>query len=155
MDHVDDFMKTRYANGRGGLQEISILRDVHPDTRIIKAYLGQCKDQPYFGQIITVFSYKDRVFVMRFHVWKPHQPPSMANRMSEISEFKVKTYHGFDVIEQADTDFGLKAFWLYTPDSELDEDDLVLRAIAKALKKYSVDNHLCKKFRTACHNPHA
>lgn len=39
------------------------------------------------------------------------------------------------------------AGWTATPDSALDEESLALRTLAKAMRRYSVDNKLCKKFK--------
>ena len=145
--NVETLVASRYCDNYLGLQNIQVFDSTDPNIKIVKAYLGWTPTHPYFGQILAILKYGTRFFVARFHVWENHQPASLVNRMTEIEELVPKAYMGIDSLEAIPTDFGRKAFWLYTPNSELDEESLALRSVARELKRYSVDHQLCRKFR--------
>lgn len=147
MERIQDLIDRRFTESYLGMERIDAATKITDETEILKAYLGARPDRPYFGDILAVMRHGGRFFVLVFHVWRPGQKASDANRLSEIQELRVKRCADTDFLTRVDTDFGLKAFWLHTPDSGLDADDLVLRAVAKALKQYSVDNKLCAGFR--------
>ena len=131
-----------------GMQPIQVPGTVGQRFEILKAYLGRNPGKYYFGKILAVLCYNDtRYFKVIFHVWRPHQVSALANRMTSISELVSSTHLGCSYLETIETDFGKKAFWLYTPDSELDAESLELRTVARELKAYSVKNQLCKEFR--------
>ena len=117
----------------------------HPEMRIVRTYLCNKPDKPYFGKMLAVLEYRNRHYMLYFHVWRDGQKPSDANRMTDISELEADPSCG--TIRLHETSFALKAFWLRTPDSGLDPDSLALRAAGRALKKFSVANGLCKRFR--------
>ena len=117
----------------------------HPEMRIVRTYLCNKPDMPYFGKMLAVLEYRDRCYMLYFHVWRDGQKPSNANRMTDISELEADP--SGKAIRLHETDFALKAFWLHTPDTGLDPDALALRAAGKALKKFSVANRLCKRFK--------
>lgn len=147
MERIRDLIDRRFTESYLGMEHIAATGKITDDTEILKAYLGVLPDKPYFGDILAVMRHGGRFFVLVFHVWQPRQKASDANRLSEIQELRVESRAGLDFLGRADTDFGLKAFWLHTPDSCLDTDALVLRTVARALKQYSVDNKLCARFR--------
>lgn len=147
MERIRDLIERRFTEGCLGMERIAATGKITDDTEILKAYLGVLPDKPYFGNILAVIRHGGRFFVLVFHVWQPRQKASDANRLSEIQELRVEKCAGLDFLDRVDTDFGLRAFWLHTPDSDLDTDALVLRAVAKALKQYSVNNKLCARFR--------
>ena len=93
-----------------------------------------------------------RWFRVRFNVWKPRQDRSLANRLYDIEELSIASYQaGGETVyylQPSSTDFGRRAFWMYTPDSEVGEDGRLLRTLARAMKRYSVDNKLCRRFRS-------
>lgn len=134
------------------MRAIPVTGPVDEDTELIRAYLGEDPDAPYFGQILAVLRHKDRFFQILFNVRHEGQRGCDANRLSEIQELVLKHYQcgsiEMDYVERVETDFGHKAFWYYTPDDALDRDALALRAVAKKLKSYSVANGLCAKLRT-------
>ena len=117
------------------------------ETEILKAYLGKGPGCPFFGDILVVIRCEERFFELHYRVWRAKQRPADANRLSEIQEFRVGEFQGLKFLERVDTDFGRRAFWLYTPACCLDDDALTLRAVAKVLKQYSVSNQLCARFR--------
>lgn len=147
MERIQDLIDRRFTESYLGMERIAATGKITDDTEILKAYLGVLPDRPYFGDILAVMRHGGRFFVLVFHVWRPGQKASDANRLSEIQELHVESRAGLDFLDRVDTDFGLKAFWLHTPDSCLDADALVLRTMAKTLKQYSVDNKLCAGFR--------
>ena len=147
MERIQDLSDRRFTENYLGMERIDAATKITDETEILKAYLGVLPDRPYFGDILAVMRHGGRFFVLVFHVWRPGQKASDANRLSEIQELRVESHAGLDFLDRADTDFGLRAFWLHTPDSDLDADALVLRAVAKALKRYSVGNKLCARFR--------
>lgn len=147
MERLQDLIDQRFTESYLGMERIAAVKQITDKTEILKAYLGVLPDRPYFGDILAVMRHGGRFFVLVFHVWQPGQKASDANRLSEIQELRVERHAGLDFLDRTDTDFGLKAFWLHTPDSDLDTDALVLRAVAKTLKQYSVGNKLCAGFR--------
>lgn len=145
---MEELIEARYTDDYLGMQPIRIPGFVRPDITILKSYLGRSPQALYFGKILAILKYRDaRYFAATFHVWRAHQNAGLANRMTEIAELIPREYMGSYVLDPVDTNFGMKAFWLYTPQSELDEESLALRAVARHLKNYSVSNQLCKKFR--------
>lgn len=132
-----------------GMTSINMRNDACPDVRILKAWLGTDPDSLFFGEMKVVFAYAGRAFQLEFHVWEPHQPPYMANRITVLNELVLENSYGFDSLVRKETDFGCSAAWLYTPDSALDSDGRIVRTVIKACKQYSVSHQLCKKFRTA------
>lgn len=147
MEQIRDLIERRFTENYLGMERIAAVKKITDKTEILKAYLGVLPDRPYFGNILAVIRHGGRFFVLVFHVWQPRQKASDANRLSEIQELRMESRAGLDFLDRADTDFGLRAFWLHTPDSDLDADALVLRAVAKTLKQYSVGNKLCAGFR--------
>lgn len=147
MERLQNLIDLRFTENYLDMEGIAATGKITDETAILKAYLGVLPDRPYFGDILAVMRHGDRFFVLVFHVWRPGQKASDANHLSEIQELRVEKCAGLDFLDRVDTDFGLRAFWLHTPDSDLDADALVLRAVAKTLKRYSVDNKLCARFR--------
>ena len=137
------------------MPSIPVTGPVHEDTEILRAYLGAKTYGHAPGQIVAVVRHADRVFKIRFHVWRAHQSPSEANRLTEIEELVTRTEtiagEPFEYLDAVPTDFGHKAFWLRTPVSDLDADAVALRAVAARLKSYSVTHQWCRKFRTTGH----
>lgn len=147
MERIQDLIDRRFTESYLGMKRIAAATKITDETEILKTYLGVLPDRPYFGDILAVMRHGGRFFVLVFHVWRPGQKASDANRLSEIQELRVEKRAGLDFLGRVDTDFGLRAFWLHTPDSGLDADALVLRAVAKTLRRYSVGNKLCAGFR--------
>lgn len=145
--NILELIEQQYRPGYLGARELPVTGPVQEDVEIIRAYLCDDPDKPFFGDIIAVIEAHGRYFQLVFHVWREHQTPSEANRLSEIQELVIKTTCGIEYLDKAETGFGTRAFWWYTPDKGLDEDSLALRAVAKRLKAYSVRNGLCKQFR--------
>lgn len=122
------------------------------------AFLGETPDAHVsFGKIMAAFpccpeGEETRWFRVRFNVWKPRQDRSLANRLYDIEELSIASYQaGGETVyylQPSSTDFGRRAFWMYTPDSEVGEDGRLLRTLARAMKRYSVDNKLCRRFRS-------
>lgn len=144
---IERLIASQYPDNYLGMQQIQIPQDGGQSIEILKAYLGWEPRKLCFGQIIAILKYKNRLFKVRFHVWREFQPTALANRMTEIEELVSKTRMDDLYLEAIPTDFGHKAFWLNTPDSQLDEESLALRSVSKALKAYSVSKQLCKKLR--------
>lgn len=144
---IERLTATQYPDNYLGMQQIQVPQNEGQSIEILKAYLGWKPGKPCFGQIIAILKYKNRLFKVRFHVWKESQPAALANHMTEIEELVPKTCMDQLYLEAIPTDFGHKAFWLNTPDSQLDEESLALRSVSKALKAYSVSKQLCKKLR--------
>lgn len=147
MERIRDLIERRFTEGYLGMERIAATGKITDDTEILKAYLGVLPDKPYFGDILAVIRHDDRFFVLAFHVWRAGQKASDANRLSEIQELRVGEHYGIKHLEHAETNFGLRAFWQNTPDSVLDPNAVVLRTVARALKRYSVSNKLCARFR--------
>lgn len=147
MERIQDLIDRRFTESYLGMKRIAAATKITDETEILKTYLGVLPDRPYFGDILAVMRHGGRFFVLVFHVWRPGQKASDANRLSEIQELRVEKRAGLDFLGRVDTDFGLRAFWLHTPDSGLDADALVLRAVAKTLRRYGVGNKLCAGFR--------
>lgn len=144
---IDRLTATQYPDNYLGMQQIQVPQNEGQSIEILKAYLGWEPRKLYFGQIIALLKYKNRLFKVRFHVWKESQPVTLANHMAEIDELVPKTRMDQLYLEAIPTDFGHKALWLNTPDSQLDEESLALRSVSKVLKAYSVSKQLCKKLR--------
>ena len=142
----------RYPDGHLGMATVPVSGDAGHGMSVVRTFLGADPAGPFYGVMIAVLRHGDRYFLLTYHVWSPHQRPCDANRLSDLSELTVQRYGeiGFEGLVSVGTDFGLKAFWQATPDSELkdDEPSLALRSVARMLKSYSVSNHLCRKFRT-------
>lgn len=145
--NIERLIATQYPDHYLGMQQIQVPQNEGQSIEILKAYLGWEPRKLYFGQIIAILKYKNRLFKVRFHVWKESQPAAFANHMTEIEELVSKTCMDQLYLEAIPTDFGRKACWLNTPDSQLDEESLALRSVSKALKAYSVSKQLCKKLR--------
>ena len=139
----------RYMSDYVGMREIPVSGEVFRNTHILKAYLGETPGMPHFGQIVAVFTHGTDTYALYFHVWKPHQPASMANRPTEIHRLTIRTaWQCHELLELTDTGFGSMAFWTPTPDSALkDEASLAVRAVMTRLKNYSIKNQLCRNFR--------
>lgn len=145
---IGNLIDAYYGEIYFGMESIPVCGVLPCGIEILRAYLGKDNtDQPGFGEIYTILRYDDRYFVMLYHVWEPHQKPHMANRMTELHELKLR-FKPFPRLEKDATDFGLRAFWQHTPNPELDDESKALRDVAKVLKQYSVNQKLCKKFRT-------
>ena len=149
---VRELIGQAYGSVYLGMQPVPAAGPVSQDAEILKAYLGWLPEKPFFGQMLAVIRCGSRYFALHYHIWRPHQKPAEANRLIGIQELAAKQTAGGDCLVRRDTDFGLQAFRLYTPDSSLDEQSLMLRAVAKKLKEYSVRNQLCRKFRAAYKN---
>lgn len=145
--NVEKLIDYRFASAALGIEEIQIPQRPTHGIEILKAYTNWRPQMPYFGKIVAILKYKGRLFSVRFHVWEEHQTANLANRITEIDELVPKIAMGHVYLDNTPTDFGQKAVWLRTPDSELDEDSLALRSVAKALKAYSVSNQMRKKFK--------
>lgn len=148
--NISELVDTYFPEDYLGMKSIPVSGKVGQRFEILKAYLGKNPGRNYFGKILAVLRYNEtRYFKVIFHVWRPHQVSSLANRMTVICELVAQPHLGYSesYLESVETEFGKKAFWLYTPDSELDDESLELRAVAKELKAYSVKNQLCKEFR--------
>lgn len=144
---IPDLIEQRFGKSYLGMEEIPIAGRVDVETEILKAYLGKGPGCPFFGDILVVIRCEERFFELHYHVWRAKQRPADANRLSEIQEFRVGEFQGLKFLERVDTDFGRRAFWLYTPACCLDDDALALRAVARVLKQYSVSHQLCAHFR--------
>ena len=142
-----DLIEERFGVSYFGMESIPVVGIVNSQAEILKAYLGKDPGCPFFGDILVVIRCEERFFELHYHVWRAKQRPADANRLSEIQEFRVGEFQGLKFLERVDTDFGRRAFWLYTPACCLDDDALTLRAVAKVLKQYSVSNQLCARFR--------
>lgn len=142
-----DLIEERFGVSYFGMESIPVVGIVNSQAEILKAYLGKDPGCPFFGDILVVIRCEERFFELHYHVWRAKQRPADANRLSEIQEFRVGEFQGLKFLERVDTDFGRRAFWMYTPDSCLDTDALALRAVGKVLKRYSVENNLCARFR--------
>ena len=142
-----DLIEERFGVSYFGMEEIPIAGRVDAETEILKAYLGGDPGCPFFGNILVVIRCEKRFFELHYHVWRAKQKPADANRLSQIQEFRVGEFQGLKFLERVDTDFGRRAFWLYTPAYCLDDDALALRAVASVLKQYSVSHQLCAHFR--------
>lgn len=134
MERIQDLIDRRFTESYLDMERIAAVKKITDETEILKAYLGVLPDRPYFGDILAVMRHSGRFFVLVFRVWRPGQKASDANRLSEIQELRVESRADLNFLNRADTDFGLRAFWSHTPDSDLDTDALVLRAVARALK---------------------
>jgi len=146
---IEELLDCSFGSAALGIEEIQIPKSTGCDIEILRAYTNWRPTMPYFGKIIAVLKYKGRIFQVYFHVWKEHQTAILANQITEIEELVPKSVLGHSYLDKIPTDFGKKAAWLHTPDSELDEESLALRSVTKVLKAYSVNHQLCKKFRQA------
>lgn len=144
---IPGLIEQQFGEGYLGMEDVPAAKMVDSKTEILKAFLGRNPDKPYFGSILTVVRHGSRFFVLVFHVWRAGQSPAEANRLSEIQELHAREYLGVEFLERADADFGLRAFWSHTPDSDLDAHALALRTVAGVLKQYSVSHQLCARFR--------
>lgn len=144
MDTVTLVEKT-FSDSYLGAERLPEIRTDNPNIEIAKAYLCNNPAQPYFGKILAILEYQDEYYMLYFHIWRERQSPTEANRMTNL--YRLVSNQKLNILEREETSFGLKAFWLHTPDSELDPDSLALRSVAKALKQYSVNNRLCAKFK--------
>ena len=144
-----ELIEREYHNRFIGMAEIPVPSDASDDMKIIKVLLGENTDSPYFGKMLVILNYKNRYFRLMHHVWAPNQRPADAHRMCELDELFKRTHETtrYEYLVKDDTDFGLAAFRLYTPDSELDEESRQLRKVAKILKDYAVSQELCKQLR--------
>lgn len=142
-----DLIEERFGVSYFGMESIPVVGIVNSQAEILKAYLGKGPGCPFFGDILVVIRCEERFFELHYRVWRAKQRAADANRLSEIQEFRVGEFQGLKFLERVDTDFGRRAFWLYTPDSWLDSDALALRAVASVLKEYSVSHQLCAHFR--------
>lgn len=137
------------------MERIPVSGPIVPGFAILEAYLGKDSTSPWFGMIKTVVQHYDmatgayRYFLLDYHVWKPNQRPVDANRLSNLMEIICKDVGGVKCsdITHPDDRFGWKAFWMRTPDADIDREAKALRAIGRHLKRYSVENGLCKYFR--------
>ena len=149
---IHQLVAERYPDGHLGMETVPVSGDAGHGASVIRTFLGTDPAGPFYGVMIAVLRHGDRYFLLTYHVWSPHQRPCDANRLSDLSELVVQRYGELDCAFLGTTgaDFGRKAFLQATPDSELknDEPSLALRSVAKMLKSYSVDNRLCRKFRT-------
>ena len=144
---IPGLIEQQFGEGYLGMEDVPVARMVDSKTEILKAFLGRNPDKPYLGSILTVVRHDSRFFVLIYHVWRAGQKPAEANRLLEIQELNVREYLGIEFLERVNTDFGLRAFWLHTPDSDLDAHALALRTVAGVLKQYSVSHQLCARFR--------
>lgn len=142
-----DLIEQRFGGNYLSMEAIPVVGKADDRTEILKAYLGKGPGCPFFGDILVVIRCEERFFELHYRVWRAKQRAADANRLSEIQEFRVGEFQGLKFLERVDTDFGRRAFWLYTPDSWLDSDALALRAVASVLKQYSVSHQLCAHFR--------
>lgn len=144
--HYDDEYGARL-----GMTPMPVLGPVREDVEILRAYLGTAPGRSNFGRALVVLRAGERCFLTHFSVHRPHQRPADANRLVDIAELVTRTYRAGDedvpLLETAETDFGVRAFWARTPLSELDKDARAVRAVEARLREYSVANQLCRKFR--------
>lgn len=114
------------------------------------AYIGIHPESIFYGKIIGFFLYDDEIYKFIFHIHKPNQKKAhLSNCMTNLDWMKLNqnefgTYYSIE-----DTSFATDgAFWNYTPlDSLTNEEDIALRKLMMALKKYSMTNHLCAALR--------
>lgn len=146
---IEQLIEEKFTDNYLGMEPIKITCPVNSDTEILKAYLGTNAHGLYFGKILTVIRHESKFFVLIYHVWQEGQRPVDANRLSEILELRVKKIAGMEILSHDYTNFGLQAFWRYTPDQALNSDARAIRAIANILKQYSINHQLCANFRKA------
>ena len=146
---IEPLIEEQFTDNYLGMEPIKITCNIGSDTEILKAYLGANTHGLYFGKILTVIRHESKFFVLIYHVWQAGQRPVDANRLSEIQELCVKKIAGMEVLSRNYTNFGLQAFWRYTPDQALNSDARAIRAISNTLKQYSVSHQLCANFRRA------
>lgn len=149
---IETLLRKTYSEDRPGLTAINPPQPENPDVSILYAHLGEIPGVPFFGDIIAVVRCKtvsgNRYFELRFHIWKPKQAAVMANKITDVREIAIAAAGRSEYLVRNNSNFGIKATWLYTPNSELDLDSRMLRSAAAALKRYSVDNELRQKFRS-------
>lgn len=67
---IERLTATQYPDNYLGMQQIQVPQDEGQSIEILKAYLGWEPGKLYFGQIIALLKYKNRLFKVWFHVWK-------------------------------------------------------------------------------------
>ena len=80
---IERLIASQYPDNYLGMQQIQIPQDGGQSIEILKAYLGWEPRKLCFGQIIAILKYKNRLFKVRFHVWREFQPAALANRMTD------------------------------------------------------------------------
>lgn len=146
---IEQLIKDQFTDNYLGMEPIKITCNIESNTEILKAYLGTNAHGLYFGKILTVIRHESKFFVLIYHVWQAGQRPVDTNRLSEILELRVKKFADMEILSHDYTNFGLQAFWRYTPDDKLNDHARTIRAIADILKQYSVNHQLCANFRKA------
>lgn len=102
-----------------------------------------------YGTATGVFVYKgERAFQFHYNIHTPHcKGPRVSNTMSCIYEIKVTDKFGIICAECVDTDFSNEAFWYYTPDDSLGEEDRAVRKLMKSVQAYCRGQKYCERLR--------
>lgn len=113
--------------------------------KVIGASIGLQPNNIFYGKLIGSFEVQGRVFSFMYNVHTPNQGnSSLSNRMESLDETVFNKRHPED-IERVPADFGLKAFWMYTPIKTLKGDDLELRKLINNISSWSSREKLCKR----------
>ena len=115
------------------------------------AYIGLDVKSSMYGEIQGVFTIKnkpDQIFEFMFHVHEPMQKYAhLSNKMKNMYKLVEKQWREYTSIERDLMEFGYKAFWLYTPDDLLNDDEKIIRNLIRSVTKYSREKDYCKTLR--------
>lgn len=119
------------------------------DIDVLHFMVCLAPDSMCYGRGIGAFIYKDgRVFQFSYNIHTPHSKgPRLSNRMTNIQRVTLHDCYGVMTTRNKNTDFGLKAFWDYTPISALDDESASLRELMKSVQSYCRKENLCARLR--------
>lgn len=107
-------------------------------------------ESPTYGVALGLFVYKQdgRVYLFHYNIHRPESKgPLRSNQMTTIEEVIWKDWKEFSGVNTKDTDFGMKAFWAYTPMDCLGSEAKSLRQLMISLQAYCRQMDYCTKLR--------
>lgn len=137
------------------------------DVDVLEAYIGLDRDKPFFGQILGKARLTEQVSIsgtsdvtnlikFYFRVYDPRiHGPHLSNQMllihltCDVSADSI-TSDSIRRLRAEEQTWGGRAFWLYTPDSDLSGADLQCRRFITRIQSVSRENDLIKLVKAHC-----
>lgn len=145
-------IKQAYTGSLCKMREIPCAQLNTETCKMLGLFICDNHESYTYGYMHGIFEYKDgRIFDFTWRIHTPKQKYAhLSNRMTNIQQIITKYYKiaDYNAVEHINTDFGSKgAFWLYTPLNSLTGEDYDLRILMQTIKKWAVEEQLCKKIR--------